>query len=68
MDPYAIDIEACRGRQQRLLELMHELELDLVIVTQREHVQWLAGPCYPFTFQPRRRAERPGPAHTRGAQ
>ena len=52
MDPFAIDLEACRGRQRRLLDLMQELELELVVVTQREHVQWLAGPHYGFVFQP----------------
>lgn len=44
--------QACRGRQQRLLAEMQRLQLDLVIVTQTEHVQWLAGPRYPWVMSP----------------
>ena len=28
MDPYAVDLEACRGRQRRLLEVVEPLEVD----------------------------------------
>jgi Xaa-Pro aminopeptidase len=52
MDPYAIDIAACRGRQARVLELMQQQRLDAVLVTQIEHVQYLAGPRFAPTFQP----------------
>lgn len=51
MADYEIDIEACRGRQQRLLERMRELELDAVIVTQTENVQWLTGQRFGWIFQ-----------------
>ncbi len=47
-----IDITACRGRQRRLLERMAELNLDLVIVTQIEHIQWLVGPRFDWKLQP----------------
>jgi len=47
-----IDVGSCRGRQKRLLAEMERLELDWVVVTQREHVQWLAGPRYAWMFQP----------------
>jgi Xaa-Pro dipeptidase len=47
-----IDPAACRIRQRRLLERMHALDIDLVIVTQIEHVQWLAGPRFAWTFAP----------------
>lgn len=47
-----LDVEACRGRQQRLIAEMQSLDLDLVIVTQIEHVQWLAGPRFRWFFQP----------------
>ncbi len=50
MDAYAIDVAACRGRQQRLLDQMHALELDFVVVTQAEHVQWLTGARFPWVF------------------
>jgi Xaa-Pro dipeptidase len=47
-----IDVTACRGRQRRLLERMVELKLDLVIVTQTEHIQWLFGPRFDWKLQP----------------
>ena len=52
MDETAIDVAACRGRQRRLLQQMVEQRLDLVIVSQREHVQYLIGPHFAATFQP----------------
>ncbi len=42
-DPYAIDQEACRGRQQRLLAEMETFGLELVLLTRGESVQWLTG-------------------------
>ena len=47
-----IDVSACRARQLRLLEVMQQQNLDLVVVTQNEHVQYLAGPRFAWTFQP----------------
>jgi Xaa-Pro aminopeptidase len=47
-----IDPSACRGRQRRLLERMADLKLDLTIVTQLEHIQWLAGPRFDWKLQP----------------
>ncbi len=52
MSKYDIDISACRGRQRRLIAEMQRLDVDLAIVTQHEHVQWLAGPRFAWTFQP----------------
>src|ERR1044072_6113532 len=43
---------AARGRQRRLLAEMQTLRLDLVIVQQIEHVQWLTGARYPWTMSP----------------
>src|SRR6478609_6245211 len=43
---------ASRGRQKRLLAEMQTLRLDLVIVQQIEHVQWLTGARYPWTMSP----------------
>lgn len=51
-DPFAIDVAACRGRQERLLEVMRSGDIELAIVTQIEHVQYLAGPRFAWTFQP----------------
>ncbi|HEV3137807.1 MAG TPA: Xaa-Pro peptidase family protein [Pirellulales bacterium] len=50
--PYEIDVAACRLRQQRLLAIIERLRLDLVIVTQNQHVQYLVGPRYEWTFSP----------------
>ncbi len=52
MSQYDIDIAACRGRQLRLVQVMQQNNLDLVVVTQNAHVQYLAGPRYAWTFQP----------------
>lgn len=46
MDPFEIQIEACRGRQQRLLKYMHDSDIPVAVVTQTEHVQWLSGPRF----------------------
>lgn len=52
MNPFDIDLAACRTRQRRLLDRMHQRGIDLVIVTQTEHVQYLAGPRFSWHFQP----------------
>ena len=52
MSDLDFNIAACRGRQQRLIEVMRARDIDLVIVTQTEHVQWLAGPKFNWHFQP----------------
>lgn len=51
-DIFAINVDACRARQQRLLTVMQEQKLDLVVVTQIEHVQYLVGPRFPWTMSP----------------
>jgi Xaa-Pro dipeptidase len=50
--PYDIDVAACRGRQQRLLEVMRREQIDLAIVTLTEHVQYFVGPRFPWTMSP----------------
>lgn len=52
MNPGDTDLPACRGRQQRLLAEMQKQNLDLVVVTQIEHIQYLAGPRYGSVFSP----------------
>ncbi len=52
MDPFAIDIEACRGRQQRLLRAIEPLDADLALLTRRESVQWLTGVYVRAPFEP----------------
>jgi Xaa-Pro aminopeptidase len=51
MNNYETDIEACRSRQLRLIEQMQKQKIDAVIATQTEHVQWLAGPRFPWVMQ-----------------
>jgi Xaa-Pro dipeptidase len=43
-----INVEHCRARQHRLLEHMRRENIDLAIVQKPEHVQWLAGPRFPW--------------------
>jgi Xaa-Pro dipeptidase len=43
---------ASRSRQKRLLAEMQAQRLDLVIVQQIEHVQWLTGARYPWVMSP----------------
>jgi Xaa-Pro aminopeptidase len=51
MSDNPIDVQASRGRQQRLLDTMREQNLDFVIVTQTENVQWLGGQRFGWMFQ-----------------
>jgi Xaa-Pro aminopeptidase len=51
MSDNPIDVQACRGRQQRLLEVMRQQGLDFVIVNQPENVQWLGGQRFGWVFQ-----------------
>ncbi len=51
-DPYAVDIEACRERQKRLLREMELAGLDLVLLTRGESIQWLTGAYVGPLFAP----------------
>lgn len=51
-DIYAVDVEACRGRQKRLLAEMERMGLDLVVLTRGESVQWLTGAQVGSLFAP----------------
>jgi Xaa-Pro aminopeptidase len=52
MDPYAVDSESCRGRQRRLLDAIEPLDVDLVVLSRRESVQWLTGALVRPPFEP----------------
>jgi Xaa-Pro dipeptidase len=52
MDPYAVDLDACRSRQRRLLEAVEPLGVDLVLLTRRESVQWATGAFVKAPFEP----------------
>src|SRR5687767_9036891 len=52
MNEFEIQIDACCTRQQRVVDLMQRNKLDLVVVTQIEHVQYLAGTRFGWVFQP----------------
>jgi Xaa-Pro aminopeptidase len=51
-DRFAVDLEACRGRQRRLLDTLEPLKVDLTLLTRRESVQWLTGAHVPSPFEP----------------
>jgi Xaa-Pro dipeptidase len=50
-DTYAVDFEACRGRQRRLLAAVEPLEVELTVLTRRESVQWATGFHVPPPFE-----------------
>ncbi len=52
MNRFDIDIALCRGRQRRLIDQMQRLGADLAIVARTEHVQWLTGVRFGWTFEP----------------
>ena len=52
MGLYDINVDAVRSRQKRLLDKVQHLGLDAVIVTQTEHVQYLAGPRFGWVYSP----------------
>jgi Xaa-Pro aminopeptidase len=52
MDPYGVDVAACRARQQRLLEAVEPLGVDLIVLSRRESVQWLTGAHVRPPFEP----------------
>lgn len=51
-DPYEVDVEACRGRQRRLLKEMETSGIELVVLTRGESVQWLTGAYVSPFFAP----------------
>lgn len=51
-DPYAVDIDACRGRQRRLLEAIEPLKPEMALLTRRETIQWLTGAYVRAPFEP----------------
>src|SRR4051812_45829571 len=52
MDPYAVDLEACRGRQQRLLDAIEPTGAELILLSRRESVQWATGAFVKAPFVP----------------
>ncbi len=60
MNDYDINIDFCRGRQRRLLAEMEQLQLDMVIVSRTEHVQWLTGPRFGWVFEPMAALDKSG--------
>ncbi|MCA9200837.1 MAG: aminopeptidase P family N-terminal domain-containing protein, partial [Planctomycetales bacterium] len=47
-----IDVPACRIRQQRLLEYLRAAQIDMAVISSIEHIQYLVGPRFAWTFQP----------------
>lgn len=52
MAEFAIDQQACRGRQRRLVHFMQQQSIDLAIITQMENIQWLTGARVGPLFEP----------------
>lgn len=52
MNQPSLCLDACRQRQQRVVALMQEKNLDYVIVTQNEHVYYLTGERFKWVFSP----------------
>jgi Xaa-Pro dipeptidase len=52
MNDCEINVAACRRRQARLTGAMQASGIEGLLVCQAAHVQYLAGPTYPFTLQP----------------
>ena len=50
MTNYDTDINACRNRQQRLVDYIQSNDIDAVIATKTEHVQWLVGARFPWVM------------------
>jgi Xaa-Pro aminopeptidase len=57
---FEIDLQAVRGRQQRLLAEMEKRDLDLVVLARNEHVYWLCGPRYGWVYEPLAALRRDG--------
>lgn len=51
-DPYGVDLQACRGRQRRLLEAVAAEGADLLVFSRRESVQWLTGVHIAAPYEP----------------
>ena len=43
LQPVQLDLAQCRVRQQRLTAVLQDLELDRVVITGRENIQYLTG-------------------------
>jgi Xaa-Pro aminopeptidase len=52
MSELDIQVQACRTRQQRVLKFMEQRQIDLVLLTTIEHIQYLCGPRFDWKFSP----------------
>lgn len=50
MTSFEIDLEQCRHRQKRLIDLLNSENLQGAVLTQNAHVQWLTGVYFPPVF------------------
>lgn len=51
-DPYAVNVEACRGRQRRFIKALAELDIELAVLTGRETIQYLTGALVKSPYEP----------------
>ena len=52
IEEISIDETGCRARQAKLVEAMHRLEVDLVVLTRGESINWLTGVFLGPLFEP----------------
>jgi Xaa-Pro aminopeptidase len=51
MDEYQVDVDACRGRQSRLIDYMRRQDLAMAIVRTAENIIWLTGARFGWVFE-----------------
>ena len=51
-DLLGICTDHCRVRQRRLLDIMQANQIDMVVLSTIEHIQYFIGPKFAWTFQP----------------
>lgn len=45
-----VDLEACRTRQAKLVAWMQDQRIDRIVLTTNQHIQYLFGPRFAWTF------------------
>lgn len=45
-----VDLDACRARQAKLVAWMHAQRIDRIVLSTNQHIQYLFGPRFAWTF------------------
>ena len=51
-DPWKLDVEAVKERQQRLVDRMDQIGAEVTILRNSAHIQWLVGAHFRWLFEP----------------